>query len=83
MQQPQQAGSAAVGYLSVATPGAASMALGFAKFEQHTRGVGSRLMARMGWVEGMGLGAQKQGRAEPVQALRRPKNLGLGAGEPA
>ena len=81
MQQPEQAGGAAAGQPSAATPGAASMALGFAKFEQHTRGVGSRLMARMGWMEGMGLGAQKHGRAEPVQALRRPKNVGLGAGQ--
>jgi hypothetical protein len=56
-----------------------STPLGFAGFERYTSGIGSRLMARLGWVEGMGLGRERQGRAEPVQALQRPKGLGLGA----
>ncbi|GFH19772.1 G-patch domain-containing protein [Haematococcus lacustris] len=42
-------------------------------------GVGSRLMLRMGWSEGMGLGRHSQGRTEPLIMLRRPKNEGLGS----
>ena len=60
--------------------GAVGSSLGFASFERFTNGIGSRLMGRMGWVEGMGLGRERQGRAEPVQAVKRPKGLGLGAG---
>lgn len=62
------------------TTGPAGMPLGFAGFERYTNGIGSRLMARMGWEEGMGLGRDRQGRAEPVRATMRPKGLGLGAG---
>eukprot|EP00879_Flechtneria_rotunda_P009125 GHRR01009554.1.p1 GENE.GHRR01009554.1~~GHRR01009554.1.p1 ORF type:complete len:629 (+),score=317.73 GHRR01009554.1:1408-3294(+) len=64
------------------TPAAAAgagMSLGFAHFEAHTTGIGSRLMASWGWVEGQGLGRARQGRPEPLQAARRPKQLGLGA----
>ncbi|KAG1660030.1 hypothetical protein FOA52_010015 [Chlamydomonas sp. UWO 241] len=68
------------GAVAVRAAGPASMALGFAGFERHGTGIGSRLMARMGWVEGAGLGRQQQGRAEPVKASQRPKHLGLGAG---
>lgn len=42
-------------------------------------GIGSRLMAAMGWVEGMGLGRVQQGRAEPLVAKVRARGLGLGA----
>ncbi|GAX76731.1 hypothetical protein CEUSTIGMA_g4178.t1 [Chlamydomonas eustigma] len=66
--------------LLIPQAGPVGMALGFAGFERYTSGIGSRLMARMGWVEGMGLGRERQGRAEPVKALQRPKGLGLGAG---
>jgi hypothetical protein len=52
---------------------------GFGGFEAHTSGVGSRLMRQMGWQEGMGLGRERQGRAVPLQAVIRPRNLGLGA----
>jgi hypothetical protein len=51
----------------------------FAGFEAHTRGIGSRLMAGWGWREGEGLGRARQGRPEPLQAVRRERQLGLGA----
>jgi hypothetical protein len=44
----------------------------------HTTGIGSRLLAQWGWSEGQGLGRDRQGRAEPLRAERRPKQLGLG-----
>lgn len=51
----------------------------FGRFEQHTTGFGSRMMAKMGFEPGKGLGRQGEGIAEPVQAEVRPRALGLGA----
>ncbi|GLT80526.1 hypothetical protein SLA2020_519610 [Shorea laevis] len=50
----------------------------FGAFEVHTKGFGSKMMARMGFVEGRGLGKDGQGIAEPIEAVKRPKSLGLG-----
>lgn len=51
-------------------------------FEAHTRGFGSRMMSKMGFVEGQGLGRDGQGIANPLEAVKRPKSLGLGAYAP-
>lgn len=48
-------------------------------FEKHTKGFGSKMMARMGFVEGTGLGRSSQGRVNPLVAVRFPKSRGLGA----
>ena len=43
-------------------------------------GFGSRMLAKMGYEgQGSGLGRTQQGRAEPITATMRPKQLGLGA----
>ncbi|KAL6639968.1 hypothetical protein ACP70R_022278 [Stipagrostis hirtigluma subsp. patula] len=47
-------------------------------FEMHTKGFGSKMMAKMGFVEGSGLGKDGQGIVQPIQAIHRPKSLGLG-----
>ncbi|BBN15788.1 hypothetical protein MPTK1_7g00840 [Marchantia polymorpha subsp. ruderalis] len=51
----------------------------FAAFEAHTTGFASRMMVKMGYVWGHGLGREKQGITQPVEAVKRPKLLGLGA----
>ncbi|BDA42299.1 probable zinc finger CCCH-type with G patch domain-containing protein at C-terminar half [Coccomyxa sp. Obi] len=54
--------------------------LHFGGFERHTTGFGSRMLAKYGFEgQGAGLGRNSQGRAEPISAVMRPKNLGLGA----
>lgn len=52
---------------------------GLGSFEKHTKGFGSKMMAKMGFVEGMGLGRDSQGITTPLSAVRRPKSQGLGA----
>lgn len=52
---------------------------GFGSFENHTKGFGSKMMAKMGFVEGTGLGKDSQGITTPILAVRRPKAQGLGA----
>ncbi|KAM6553220.1 hypothetical protein CsatB_013982 [Cannabis sativa] len=52
---------------------------GFGSFEKHTKGFGSKMMAKMGFVEGMGLGRDSQGIVNPLVAVRLPKSRGIGA----
>ncbi|PRD23028.1 UNVERIFIED_CONTAM: zgpat [Trichonephila clavipes] len=47
------------------------------QWEQHTKGIGSKLMAKMGYVWGQGLGKDSDGRIEPVEALVLPKGKSL------
>lgn len=47
-------------------------------FEVHTKGFGSKMMAKMGFIEGSGLGKEGQGMAQPIEVTKRPKSLGLG-----
>ena len=49
-------------------------------FEKHTRGIGSKLISKMGY-EGKGLGRHTQGIVEPIIIEERPKYLGLGYGQ--
>ena len=53
-----------------------SKALG--DWEKHTKGIGSRLLAKMGYVPGSGLGKEGEGRLEPVQAMVFPPGRSLG-----
>ncbi|CAK9135280.1 unnamed protein product [Ilex paraguariensis] len=54
----------------------------YGAFEMHTTGFGSKMMAKMGFIEGGGLGKDGQGISEPIQVIQRPKSLGLGAKSP-
>ena len=49
----------------------------FGDWESSTRGLGSRLMLKMGWVVGSGLGRRGEGRVEPVTARLYPSGKSL------
>ncbi len=50
----------------------------YAEFEQYGNAIGSKLMEKMGFTHGTGLGAKRDGKAEPVEAVMRKKRAGLG-----
>ena len=50
-----------------------------ARFETHSRGIGSKLLKMMGWKPGEGVGAKRDGMSKPIEVELRPKLAGLGA----
>ncbi|XP_067662234.1 zinc finger CCCH-type with G patch domain-containing protein-like isoform X1 [Haliotis asinina] len=47
------------------------------EWEQYTKGIGSKLMAKMGYITGQGLGVRGEGRAEPVPIQLLPQGKSL------
>ncbi|XP_004430240.1 PREDICTED: zinc finger CCCH-type with G patch domain-containing protein [Ceratotherium simum simum] len=67
-------------YARVVEPGAAdhgTCSSAFAGWEVHTRGIGSRLLAKMGYEFGKGLGRHSEGRVEPIHAVVLPRGKSL------
>lgn len=67
-------------YAKVVAPGAAepgACSSAFAGWEVHTRGIGSRLLAKMGYEFGKGLGRHAEGRVEPIHAVVLPRGQSL------
>ncbi|KAL0089236.1 GC-rich sequence DNA-binding factor-like protein-domain-containing protein [Phycomyces blakesleeanus] len=51
---------------------------GFAGFSKHTTGFGQKMLEKMGWAAGKGLGAGGEGIINPVETKLRPKGMGMG-----
>lgn len=72
-------GVLAAGCVPTPQPTAVGTGLHYGKFEQHTTGYGSRMLAKWGFQgQGSGLGRDQQGIAEPIHAHVRGKRQGLG-----
>ena len=53
-----------------------------AEWEKHTKGIGSKLLMKMGWKPGEGIGTEgRQGISEPIEVELRSRGTGIGFGE--
>lgn len=54
-----------------------SLSCRLGEWEKYTKGIGSKLMLKMGYVVGTGLGREGEGRVEPVTAYVYPQGVSL------
>ncbi|OBZ82830.1 Cell division control protein 45, partial [Choanephora cucurbitarum] len=50
---------------------------GFAEFNKHSKGFGQKMLEKMGWSSGQGLGADGAGIVNPIETKLRPARMGL------
>ena len=62
-------------HLQAAAAGPQTDTARFAGWEAHTRGVGSKVMAAMGYRQGQGLGPRNAGAAAPIEVKWLPMRL--------
>lgn len=68
------------GFRTAFNPASAAVSgKGLGNWEQHTRGIGAKLLLQMGYEPGKGLGKELQGIAQPVQAHLRKGRGAIGA----
>ena len=51
-------------------------------WEKYTKGFGAKMLEKMGWEKGKGIGKEMQGRAVPVEATLRKGKGSIGAHGP-
>lgn len=71
------ASNKAQSFLTSSKPALSGRGLG--NWEQHTRGIGAKLLLQMGYEPGKGLGKDLQGISQPVQAHLRKGRGAIGA----
>lgn len=60
-----------------ASPATPPVDKNFARFSAHTKGFGMKMLEKMGWQTGQGLGSDGSGIINPVETKQRPQKMGL------
>ena len=77
--QPQFYGGQIAGLRKSGQAQPVSLGRGFGDWEKHTRGIGAKLLLKMGYEAGKGLGKELQGRSDIVEAHLRKGRGAIGA----
>jgi len=73
-------GGGGLGFSAASDQPAEKVDRDFGNFEGNTKGFGSRMLEKMGWTKGAGIGKNAQSIVNPLEAKVRPGAMGLGYG---